>query len=75
MNMNDNVSVVLTKSGAKIMNDREDYFCKNISRFEKHEYNEGDVLKTQLWCLFEYFGAYIDIICNIPFKNNEISII
>lgn len=75
MNMNDNVSVILTKTGAKIMNDREEYFSRIIPNFKKHNYCEDEELKTQLWCLFEYFGKYIDITCETPFKMNEISII
>lgn len=75
MNMNDNVSVILTESGAKVMNGREDYFSRIIPNYNKHEYREGDELRTQLWCLFEYFGSYVNITCDTPFKLNEISIV
>lgn len=75
MNMNDNVSVILTESGAKVMNGREDYFSRIIPNYNKHEYREGDELRTQLWCLFEYFGSYVNLTCDTPFKLNEISTI
>lgn len=73
MNMNDTVSVILTDTGAKIMNDREKYYQKNIPNYIKRTYSCGDKLQTQLWCLFDYFGEYIYMTCDTPFKDNEIS--
>lgn len=75
MNLNDNVMVVLTKRGAEIINAREEHYSNIIPNYKKHTYNEGDELKTQLWCLFEVFGEYISITCEVPFKNNKISTI
>lgn len=73
MNLNDSVMVVLTKTGAEIMNAREKHYEKYIPTYKAQTYKEGQELKTQLWCLFEIFGGHICITCNTPFKDNEIS--
>lgn len=75
MNLNDNVSVILTQRGAEIMNEREHYFSRIIPNYKEHVYHAGEEYKTQLWCLFKNFGNYISITCQIPFEKNEIRIV
>lgn len=75
MNLNDSVMVVLTETGAEIMNTREKHYENVISNYKARTYKEGQELKTQLWCLFEIFGEHIYITCNPPFKDNRIILI
>ncbi len=75
MNLNDNVKIILTETGADIKNAREKYYESIIPNYKARTYKEGCEVKTQLWCLFEEFGEHISITCKTPFKDNEISII
>ena len=71
-NMNNYVSVTLTKRGTEIYNARweglrlpEEYIPKPAS--------EGYVLKAQLWSLFQDFGEHIYLGCHMPFEGCTLS--
>ena len=67
MNLNDKVSVVLTKDGANRLN--ELYPSSKV-------HFEGEAYKTQLWCLFDDFGDMINgFSTKLPFKDNEIKVL
>lgn len=61
-NINNYVSVTLTAFGAEIYNKRYDdtkkYFPVDYI-FRNVDVQEGHLLKTQLWSLFQDFGPYI----------------
>ena len=72
MNINDIVSVTLTASGAATWNANEDYFVeqfKNLMWFAPKYKVEGDVLKEQMWHLFQIFGSSIKMGFEVPFKD------
>ena len=77
-NINEYVSVTLTKRGADIFNKNEEYWEKQFPHWyvdgvrEKKRMNEGDVMKGQLWRLFQLFGEHIHLGGEVPFKNCEI---
>lgn len=61
LNLNDTVSVTLTKQGADIYN-------QAWEGYSTHQKKEGDVLTTQLWALFRDFGDYINLGYVMPFE-------
>lgn len=75
VNLNDEVKVILTEIGAKILNKREDYFSRIIPNYEVRTHKKGESYETQLWCLFEIFGEYTSITCKPFFESNEIDFI
>ena len=69
INLNDEVEVVLTATGAKIYN--ESWKCSVYSRPTPKK--EGDILKAQLWGLFQDFGEHLYLgMLEVPFKNCKI---
>lgn len=58
INLNDTVTVTLTKRGAEILN-RKARKLNLAFRIilNKHDYKEGDEYKGSLWMMFEEFGA------------------
>lgn len=72
ININDSVSVTLTPSGAEIWNAKEE---DTFERFKHMEWfvpkykQSGDVLKEQLWHLFQVFGSSIHLGGDVPFEN------
>lgn len=67
LNLNEEVSVELTKSGADIYNS---YWIDYKDPSKK----EGDVIKEQFWHLFQVFGEHIYLGCEMPFKDCEVII-
>ena len=77
LNINESVSVTLTASGAATWNTNEDYFAdkfKHLEWFGPKYKSEGDVLKEQLWHLFQVFGNSVSLGKEVPFKNCIITI-
>lgn len=71
MNLNDKVSVILTKPGADRLNELNAFFSPKV----KYHF-EGETYKTQLWCLFDDFGDMINgFSTKLPFKDNEINVL
>lgn len=67
LNLNDRVSVTLTKKGADIYNQAwKDYSTPQMK--------EGDVITTQLWALFRDFGDYINLGYGMPFEFGIITL-
>jgi len=59
MNLNDTVTVTLTKRGAEILNKdarRLNLVFRKI--LNKHDYKEGDDYTRSLWMMFEEFGKH-----------------
>lgn len=72
-NINDTVEVVLTATGAKIYNDiRSEWIAEGLSYPKK----EGDILRAQLWSLFQDFGEHIHLgMREAPFKDCKIDFV
>lgn len=60
VNLNETVEVVLTKEGAAVYNRRWDD-KPWMANFTPNKLNEGDTLRTQIWCLMQDFGPSINI--------------
>lgn len=74
ININSTVEVILTKAGAKIINEDNSDF---IWRHKKCSitfpiYKEGDVYRSQLWSIMSLFGKYIFAGAEAPFSNCDI---
>lgn len=70
MDLNDTVTVTLTKRGAEILNKdarRLNLVFRKI--LNKHDYKEGDNYKGSLWMMFEKFGEYCSAGSEAVFKN------
>ena len=68
-NMNDTVEVVLTTKGAEMYNERWKFFGRPVKY-------EGDVIRTQLWTLFQIFGEHIHLgMGEVPFKDCKINFV
>ena len=79
LNLNKNVQVILTKKGAKILNQYNENIRKvlNNTTFYKYypiTYIEGDTYENMLWEIMRIFGNDLFNGCETPFKNNEILI-
>ena len=72
-NMNDTVEVVLTATGAGIYNNVwSEYITEGLSSPKK----EGDILRAQLWSLFQDFGEHIYLgMQEVPFKDCKIDFV
>lgn len=61
-NINNYVEFELTSSGAKILNDRNEWYEQaypNVKAFQnKPKHVEGQAMKMQLWEVLETFGEY-----------------
>lgn len=68
-NINDTVQVVLTATGAKIYNEK----WRSYTRIDKRE---GDILRTQLWRLFQDFGEHMYLgMPEVSFKDCKIDFV
>ena len=75
-NHNDYVSVTLTKEGAEHISAtrKEFYDSYPKSKRGKEFYVEGEVLRTQFWCLIGDFHEMITIGSMSPFYMGEIEV-
>ena len=72
-NINDTVEVVLTATGAKIYND---VYAVYISIGVSDPKKEGDILRAQLWSLFQDFGEHLHLgMREVPFKDCKIDFV
>lgn len=70
LNLNDSVSVVLAKHGARTYND---HFLDLPEKLRPKIMFAGERLETQLHVLFSIFGKLIEIgFDNVPFNGNKI---
>lgn len=73
VNINDTVEVVLTATGAEIYNKLNSVYI-NIEL--KDEKKEGDILRAQLWSLFQDFGEHMySGMVEVPFKDCKIDFV
>jgi len=72
-NINDTVEVLLTATGAEIYNTiRSEWIAKGLSTPKK----EGDILRAQLWSLFQDFGEHMYLgMREVPFKDCKIDFV
>ena len=73
MELNDNVSVELTKEGAEVLNAYNAVFKARYGLKLKTDYVEGDIVEDQLWEFFGIFGGSHYQNCGAPvlFRNLE----
>lgn len=69
INLNDTVTVTLTKRGAEILNDDAKEFNSKFSLHLKDSHKEGDEYENQLWCMFERFGEFCSAGSESVFTN------
>ena len=75
LNLNDNVSVVLTEAGAKRYNEWHEQFIVGLPVSRSKGKAAGDTLHAQLWMLFQTFGDSIHLgMSEVPFLDNEITL-
>lgn len=68
VNLNDSCKVILTESGAKVLN-------QAIYQVGARKYNEGDIYRAQLWSLFYDFGKECFLgNSELPFKDLTIEV-
>lgn len=76
----DSVSVVLRQRGADILNDDADkwnlhFKGKGLPARFKADYRANDVYSTNLYGLMETFGSHLTIGHEVPFKDNEVTLV
>lgn len=69
-NLNDTAEVTLTEFGAQIYNEWES--SHRFPAIEKRQFKEGDVLRDQLWHLFQIFGSFMILGGRVPFQDCEV---
>lgn len=75
LNLNSEVTVTLTKYGAKIYNKYYKKFYTSSPSFECDAVEEGFVYKTELWHLMQIYGEWLyNGNPDIPFKENKLEI-
>lgn len=72
INLNDWVSVILTETGARILNYQSDYWGKIIPNYNPKYYKAGEIYKTQLHTLMNEFGNNMIVGNESPFENCEV---
>ena len=75
-NHNDYVSVTLTKEGAAHISDLRKEFYDTYPKLKrgKESYIEGEVLRTQFWCLIGDFHEMLTTGSISPFYMGEIEV-
>lgn len=77
-NINNYVEFELTASGAKVLNERDDYYAKahpNVKVFQnKPKHVEGKTMKMQLWNVVDTFGEHVGLGMETFCKNAIIRI-
>jgi hypothetical protein len=69
VNLNDCVEVVLTKRGAKSLNER---IQRNVPADQRANYKEGDTYTDQLWAIIRYFAEDMGCGFDMPFSGIKI---
>lgn len=73
--LNSEVTVILTKYGAKLYNRYYRKFYVSAPSFECNAVDEGHVLKIELWHLMQIFGENMyNGNPEIPFKENSLTL-
>lgn len=69
IDLNDTVTVTLTKRGAEIQNQQAKSLNAKFNMSFKDDYKEGDEYKGSLWMMFEEFGGYCSAGSEAVFTN------
>jgi hypothetical protein len=83
INVNRLARVVLTESGAKVVNDhiKNDETIRLLSEdqiktlFGQNKFKSGDTYKSALWDIMNIFGKSMYMGCDVPFAKNEINLL
>ena len=78
-NINDYCSVILTGTGAAVLNrnnaDSNARFAHlGIQLTCKTDYKKGDTFKDQFWSMFQLFGAHMQLCMEAPFDSWQITL-
>ena len=73
VNLNDRVSVILTDTGAKALNEYNAQFA-DLLGYKRKVYLPSDTFETQLWDLCNIFGPGLYLGGNSPFHSNLITL-
>ncbi len=71
INTNESATVILTPKGAQIYNA---YWAEMPINCRPNTKKEGDSLSDELWSLFNIFGQGMYNGCQIPFKDNKLTL-
>lgn len=83
INVNRLARVVLTETGAKVVNDhiKNDETIRLLSEdqiktlFGQNKFKSGDTYKSALWDIMNIFGKSMYMGCDVPFAKNEINLL
>jgi hypothetical protein len=83
INVNRLARVVLTETGAKVVNDhiKNDETIRLLSEdqikalFGQNKFKSGDTYKSSLWDIMNIFGKSMYMGCDVPFAKNEIKLL
>jgi hypothetical protein len=83
INVNRLARVVLTETGAKVVNDhiKNDETIRLLSEdqiktlFGQNKFKSGDTYKSSLWDIMNIFGKSMYMGCDVPFYHNEITLL
>ena len=73
INLNEIVTVTLTKKGAEILTEHEKKYLAGIHK--NRVYQQGHEFRTHLWDIMNIFGKHLYNGCEIPFEQNEVQIV
>ena len=79
VNINDNVTVTLTKEGAAVYNNHYDELNSLITSWggkptHFNRMSEGDKITLQIWLICKIFGAYMDMGLPAVFESNSMEV-
>lgn len=83
INVNRNARVILTESGANVINEyiENDEAIRHLSEvqiktlFGQNKFKSGDTYKSTLWDIMNIFGKSMYMGCDVPFAKNEINLL
>ena len=83
ININRFARVVLTESGAKVVNEHieNDDIIRHLSKDQiktllgQNKFKSGDIYKSSLWDIMNIFGKSMYMGCDIPFYHNELTLL
>lgn len=76
-NHNDYVTVTLTKEGAEFLSRKRKEFYDAYPQIKdrgKEVFTEGEVYRTQFWCLIKAFNEMMHIGMQSPFEGGRITV-
>ena len=78
-NINDYCSVILTGTGAAILNKNSaesntSFAHLGIQLTCKTDYKKGDTFKDRFWSMFQLFGAHMQLGMEVPFDRCQITL-